>query len=46
MYKINFLNKNIYYYLKRLILNFAKQIDFLPEPKEELDTKNTDTKSQ
>lgn len=31
---------------ERLILNFAKQIDFLPEPKEELDTKNTDTKSQ
>ena len=30
---------------ERLILNFAKQIDFLPEPKEEPDTKNTDTKS-
>lgn len=31
---------------ERLILNFAKQIDSIPEPKEELDTKNTDTKSQ
>ena len=30
---------------ERLILNFAKQIDSLPEPKEEPNTKNTDTKS-
>ena len=30
---------------KGLILNFAKQIDSIPEPKEEPNTKNTDTKS-
>lgn len=42
MYKINFLNKKKLALSESLILTFAKQIDSLPNPNEELNIKNTD----